>query len=242
MIDLHIHVLPGIDDGARDLDEATLMCDMAAKDGCEVLVATPHQRHPRWWNNDRPRLEVLQGHVQKVAGDRLRVLLGGEIRVDRELLGDLEDVPRSGVVPLAGSRYLLLELDRQGAGPDAESLVHELQLDGWLPVLAHPELLPELAGDLPRVRRLAGAGALFQITAMSLTGDFGRRIRRVAADLMDEGLVSFVASDAHSSTWRPPGLRKAFEQITAVWGEEAARRLTRDNPRAVVENLPLPGA
>ncbi len=239
MIDLHIHVLPGIDDGPRDLDEAKLMCGMAAEGGCEVLVATPHQRHNRWWNNDAAQLEQLRGRVQEAVGERPQVLLGGEIRIDRELLGELAEAGRSGLQPLAGSRYLLLELDRHGGGPDTENVVHELQVAGWRPILAHPELLPELARDLPLVRRLAGLGARFQVTAMSLTGDFGRRTRRVAAQLVDEGLVSFVASDAHSPTWRPPGLRKVFDEIAASWGEEAARRLTLDNPRAVLEDRPL---
>lgn len=239
MIDLHCHVLPGIDDGAGDPEEAVRMCELAHEDGCEVLVCTPHQRHHRWWNTDRRQLARLRRDLQHRIGGRPRLLPGAEIRVDAGLLAALEKLPESGVEPLAGSRYLLLELRRAEPPVEPEHLIHELILAGWRPILAHPELIASLAADLERLAALVERGALLQITAMSVTGGFGRRVRRDVLRLLDASLVHFVASDAHDAERRPPGLSAACSEISRLYGEDTARRLASDNPRLVIENRPL---
>ncbi len=241
MIDLHSHVLPGIDDGAADLDEAVAMCRLAAAEGCEAMVATPHQRREPWWNCDAGELAALRARLQEAVGPAPRLLAGGEIRVDGELLQEVERLPASGLLPLAGSRYLLIEFGGRESPDAAADLVHELAVAGWRPVLAHPELIPWLATDPAAVARLVTLGATAQVTAMSVTGDFGRRAQADALRLLGAGLVHFVASDCHDTRRRPPGLRRAHEALGRAWGEEVARRLTVDNPRAVVEDRPLPG-
>jgi protein-tyrosine phosphatase len=240
LIDIHCHILPGIDDGARDFDEAVLMCRLAAEDGCEAMIATPHQRTLHWWNDDREHLAQLAAELQRRVGSTLRVLLGGEVRVDRELLAEVELLPAGGIQPLAGSRYLLLELDRYGLGPDPEPIVHELVVADWWPILAHPEHYPWLMADLPRARRLVELGAVYQITAASLIGRSGRGPEQACRRLLDDGGVAFLASDAHGVSRRPPGLAEARRLLTQGWGEEVARALTRDNALAVIENRPLP--
>lgn len=239
MIDLHCHILPGVDDGARTLEESVAMCRMAAKDGCEAMIATPHQRRGEWWNDDRERLAALARDVQAAVGDGFRVGLGGEIHVDPRLLDEVEQWPAGGILPLAGSRYLLIELSPFNTAAEAASLIHELVVGGWRPVIAHPEFIPWLAPDPELLGRLVSLGATVQVTAMSLTGDFGRRPQHNTLLYVDAGLVHFVASDSHDTRRRPPGLRRAAEVITGRWGEETARRLTRDNPRAVLEDRPL---
>lgn len=240
MIDLHFHLLPGIDDGPATVDEASEMCRLAAAEGCEAIVATPHQRHPNWWNTDRRELESLRRQVEEEIGPLPKLLLGAEIRVGSGLLEDLDHLTDSGLLPLAGSRYLLLELDRYGVGPDPEWLVHELRLAEWRPIFAHPELIPVFADDLELMQSLAGMGALFQVTAMSITGDFGSRVQKTVERMIDLGLAHFLASDAHGIEWRPPGLEEARSLIAERWGEKLAERLTRDNPRAVIEDRTLP--
>jgi protein-tyrosine phosphatase len=240
MIDIHLHVLPGIDDGADDLATAAAMCRMAAEDGCEALVLTPHQRTETWDNTDRPRLDALRRAVEAETGGTPRLYAGGEIRVDDEILADLDALPASGLVPLADSRYLLLEFDRWGMPPDPMELTHELTVAGWVPIYAHPEHIPFLSQDLELATRLAGLGALFQVTADSLAGDHGREVAQRTARMVDAGLVHFVASDAHGTTYRPPGLSRVHRLIARRWGEETAWTLTTGNPRAVVENRPLP--
>lgn len=242
MIDIHSHVLPGIDDGADDLETATAMCRLAADDGCRGLIATPHQRTPAWDNTDRPLLDELRRRVDTASGGRPHLYPGGEIRIDDALLDELDALPASGLVPLADSRYLLLEFDRWGAPPDPFHLTHELQVGGWTPIYAHPEFISFLAGDVALMRSLADAGALFQVTAMSVTGDCGRDTRKRVGKMLDAGVVHFVASDTHGVGYRPPGLSAARRAIARRWGEGAARALTEDHPLAVVENRPLPTA
>jgi protein-tyrosine phosphatase len=245
MIDLHCHILPGVDDGAPTLEDALAMCRLAAADGCEAMIATPHQRRDPWWNDDVARLRELAGQLQEAVreaiGNGFRVLLGGEIHVDREVLSEVERLkktPGGTILPLAGSRYLLLELDRWGGIDEAVHLVHEVTVAGWRPILAHPELIPWL--DLDLLAHLVGLGATAQVTAMSVTGDFGRRPMQDSHRMIEAGLVHFLASDAHDIRRRPPGLRRACLMIEGRWGSELARRLTIDNPRAVVEDRPLP--
>jgi protein-tyrosine phosphatase len=242
MIDVHCHILPGVDDGARTLEEAVAMCRMAAADGCEAMIATPHQRRGEWWNDDREHLQALAGELQAAVGDGFHVGLGGEVHVDPQLLDEVERLPGGGILPLAGSRYLLIELDVFTTPSQAFSLVHEISIAGWRPIIAHPEFVPWLVEEPDRLARLVSLGATSQVTAMSLTGDFGRRPQSNALAFLEAGLVHFVASDSHGTRNRPPGLRRAYRTITARWGEETARRLTSDNPRAVLEDRPLPAA
>jgi protein-tyrosine phosphatase len=173
-------------------------------------------------------------------GDGLTVRLGAEVHVDAGLLAEVERLPDGGILPLAGSRYLLIELDAYTTPAEAIHLVHELVVTGWRPILAHPEFIPWLAPDVELLQRLVTLGATAQVTAMSLTGDFGRRPQQDAWRMLDLGLVHFVASDAHDSRRRPPGLRRAQQKIAARYGEETARRLTVDHPQAVLEDRPLP--
>ncbi|HUP43344.1 MAG TPA: CpsB/CapC family capsule biosynthesis tyrosine phosphatase [Thermoanaerobaculia bacterium] len=240
MIDLHAHLLPGIDDGPSSLEEAVAMCRAAAEDGCAVVVATPHQRHALWWNGDAERLEELRAAVAAELGDAPRLLLGAEVRAGEGLLEALERWPRSEVTTLAGSRYLLLELSRVHPDPDPGGLVHELVVAGWRPVLAHPEEIQWLADDLPAIARLVALGATLQITGASLLGAYGRRIQEQARALLDHGLAHFVASDAHDLSGRPPGLAAAAREIARRWGPEVSELLTVTNPQAVLDDLPLP--
>jgi protein-tyrosine phosphatase len=145
------------------------------------------------------------------------------------------------VLPLCGGRYLLLELPRHGSATDPVALSHELLVSGWRPILAHPELISALQGEPRLVRSLQDMGVLFQITADSVLGRFGREPRRACEEWLDAGQVHFVASDAHSPRRRPPGLSEARRAIAARWGEDVARALTEINPLAVLEGRPLPG-
>lgn len=239
MIDLHLHLLPGTDDGPADIEQSLAMCRQAAADGCVALVATPHQRRDEWQTADpAPLLARLEELTARLDG-RPRLFLGGEVRVDSELLADLERPGRSGVQTLAGSRYLLLELDPQGIGPDPVELTLELIRRDYVPIVAHPEVTPFLWREPDLIDRLVDAGALLQVTAMSVTGDFGRAVRDRTWSLLEEELVHFVASDAHRPDWRPPGLARAHALLSERLGLAVAQRLTVSNPLAVVDRRPL---
>jgi len=241
MIDLHMHVLPGVDDGPDQAREAVAMCRRAAAGGCELIVATPHQRHESWENTDSDHLAGLLEELQSDVGSNPRLMLGAEIHIDSRLLDELDALPASGLLPLAGTRYLLLEADRNLPGPEPLDLVHELSIRNWRPIFAHPEFIPSLSGNLDLVADLVAAGALMQVTAGSLLGKFGRQAQRIAAQLLDSEQVHLVASDAHGVHWRPPDLGEAHEAIAARWGEETAWRLCVGHPRAIIQDRPLAG-
>lgn len=245
MIDLHLHLLPGVDDGAQSIEQALAMGRIAAADGCTALVATPHQRRDEWSNDDAQRLadrlaELASRLPRDAQGSVPQVHLGGEVRVDSELLADLARPGQSGVLSLAGSCYLLLEFEPSGFGPDPVEIVHELLAEGWWPIVAHPEVVPFLwESDDDPLARLVEAGALFQVTAMSVTGEFGKGAKERVWELLRAGCVQFVASDAHRPDWRPPGLAAARKLLARELGESVAAALTEIHPGAVVANRPL---
>ena len=240
MIDIHSHILPAIDDGAESLSVAAKMCRLAAEDGCTAILATPHQRTPSWWNCEPAEMDRSLDELRAAVGNTPELHLGAEIRVDSLLLEALVDIDESGIVPLAGSRYLLLEFNRRGLGRlDPEGLTHELRLQGWRPIYAHPEFVPEFSREPDPMQRVIERGGLFQVTAMSLTGGFGRRIRTRAEGMVAAGLVHFIASDAHDLAHRPPGLRRVHELLSTKHSKSLADRLTLENPRAVLDNRPI---
>ena len=143
-------------------------------------------------------------------------------------------------MPLAtAAPNLLLEFERRELSVDPHEVVTGVLAAGWCPIVAHPEFIAAMAGDVQLTRALVETGALLQITGMTITGEFGLEAREYAATLLDSGLVHFVASDCHGLRRRPPGLKAAFARIKAIWGREMAEALTLHNPRAVIENRPV---
>lgn len=246
MIDIHTHVLPGVDDGTDSLEEAVALCRAAAADGITDLVATPHQQVEPWWNDDVDHLADLRRELARALADEeipLRLHAGGEIRVGvdlLDLLDGLEAGRRGPILPLADGRWLLLELSRQTPTPDLEGLLHEVLVTGWRPILAHPEDIHWLWDDDPgRFERLVELGATLQVTAASVTGHRSRLHLQRTRFLLDAGLVAFVASDSHNLTRRPPGLSAVHDELERRWGASAARLLTFEHPAAVLADLPL---
>jgi len=233
-VDLHTHVLPGLDDGAADVGTAFAMLEMAAADGTATIVATPHARHDRFPAVDCQRRGQAAATVRERLPEGLTVALGAEVRVDSELLAELDRGDEARWLYLAGSRYILLELPPIDLGYDPVALVHELHVAGSVAVIAHPERIPWLSQDFDALAALVDRGALLQVTAASLTGAAGRGATRCARWLMDEGLVGFVASDAHNTTTRAPLLHEAFTIVADRWGDEVALRLFVDNPARVL--------
>jgi protein-tyrosine phosphatase len=238
VIDVHSHVLPGVDDGAETLEDAVLMCRLAAADGCRTLVATPHRRRDPFPDLPWAELEARLESVRSAVGELLELRLGAEVRVDSDLLREL-DAAAPGEMTMGGGGALLLELEPQGIGPDPVDLVRELVLRGHQPIVAHPELTPVLRRRPGLVADLAAAGASLQVTAMSVTGELGRAARDAVAELFDADLVHLVASDAHRPYWRPPGLAFARAVVAERWGEERALEVTESRARALLSTTPV---
>lgn len=242
MVDLHSHVLPGIDDGAPDMNVAKSMARRAAADGCAVLVATPHVHHATWPNTDRRRLEKLWRKVRLSVDGVIDIRLGSEIAINSESVEELYDLPESDLLTLADSRYVLIELNWQGLGPDILDVVHELVVHDMKPVIAHPERVGWLTGIPHMMEDLVDRGALLQLTAASVTGDLGKRLQSYCDDLLSAGLAHFVASDAHDLSGRPPGLTEAYRHVATNHSPGLARRVFVNNPQAVIDDQPLPAA
>lgn len=238
MIDIHHHCLPGIDDGPREMDEAVAMCHAALDEGIETIIATPHVLRGRWRPKSIAELNARLEDLRTRVGDRPRLILGSEYFFSHDIVEEVE--AGTAVVPLAGSRYVLVEFAAQAIPPHIEQPFYRLQLAGHVPVIAHPERNLVLQSKPELMEALLLHGARMQITAGSLTGEFGRKAKASAESLLRLRRVHFVATDAHNTTSRPPRARAAMAILTELVGECVARSLTHDNPLAVVENRTLP--
>jgi protein-tyrosine phosphatase len=237
MIDIHHHCLHGVDDGPRTLDEAVALCRMAAEEGIETIVATPHVLRGRWPVFSPLELETRLRELRDAVGDSPRLILGSEYYFAH----DMADILRSGtsIVPLAGGKYVLLELASNSVPPMLEQPLYRAQLEGWTPIIAHPERNLVFQAKPELLHHLINHGALVQVTATSLTGAFGAQARAAAETFIRRRMVHFIASDAHNTDKRPPRVREAIEVLRALAGNEITHALTHANPRAVVENRGL---
>lgn len=238
MIDIHHHCLPGVDDGPRELSEAAEMCAAAAAEGIETIVATPHVLRGRWPSFSRRELELRIAELRAKVGDTPRLLLGSEYFFSH----DMADLLRDGtsVHPLAAGRYVLLELPANSVPPMFNQPLYRAQLEGWLPIVAHPERNTVFQANPDLLAALIGHGLRVQVTAGSLTGAFGSQARIAAETFLRRKLVHFVATDAHNMHKRPPHVREAIDALKSIAGEAVATALIDENPRAVIENRALP--
>jgi protein-tyrosine phosphatase len=231
MIDLHFHCLPGIDDGPRTWDEAVALCRAAADEGVETIVATPHVLREPWINDDPKVLDRLVFELNTRLGGHPRILAGCEVLFCSDLVELWE---RRG--PLTGINrgpHVLVEFPATSVPRSAEAVVHEMSMLGATFVIAHPERNLVFASDPTRLERLVQLGAMTQVTAASLLGEFGRAFEQSACEFMERDLVHAVASDAHSTTARPPRLAAARQLVRARWGAEVEERLFVANPAAI---------
>lgn len=237
MIDIHHHCLPDVDDGPREWDEAVAMCRMAADEGIQTIICTPHVLRGRWRTAPIAELEARIATLREKVGDSPRLLLGSEYFFAH----DVAEVLRAGnaIVPLAGSRYILMELASNNVPPLLDQPLYRMQLEGWIPIIAHPERNIVFQSKPELLASLSEMGARFQITAGSLIGDFGSKAQRAAEMWIAAGLAHFVATDAHNTTKRPPKVQAAAAAVKAIAGETVADALFRRNPAAVAENRRL---
>ena len=232
MIDLHNHLLPGIDDGAPDMETALALARIAVDDGITHMVCTPHIHPGRYANTPATIDEGLAQFRQALdaAGIPLQVGAASEVRIGPELLTPkLADyVPFLG--DWEGRPVLLLELPHEAVPVGSDKLTRHLLDRGFQPIIAHPERNKGVMAQPARLRPFLQQGCLLQVTAGSLTGRFGARAQALAEELLAAGQVTILATDAHNIRHRPPLLREGFEAAAAIVGEAAARPLVLRNP------------
>ena len=238
MIDIHHHCLPGVDDGPREWDEAVAMCRAAADEGITTIVATPHVLRGRWKTFSIPELELRIAELRQRVGESPRLILGSEYFFAHDVVEVLN--ARDAIVPLAGSRYVLVELAANSVPPMIEQPFYRMQLEGWVPVLAHPERNLVFQANPGALAELIQHGVKTQVTSGSLTGEFGPQARQAAETFLRRNMVHFIATDAHNTTKRPPLVREPRAVLEELVGSQTADALMVHNPRAVVENRNLP--
>lgn len=236
MIDLHSHILPGIDDGAPDDAEAIAMARLWVADGVTSVACTPHI-YPGVYNNSGPdirlRIERLQERLDG-EGIPLRLVPGGDVHIAPDLVSKL----RIGdALTLNNSRYALIETPHHILPPRVGDIFFNLSAAGYVPILTHPERMSWIEERYELIQSLAHAGVWMQLTAGSILGDFGSRPKYWSERMLDDGIVQIVASDAHGSQRRPPRMRRAFEAVVKSYGELAADQLFTIRPAGVLENF-----
>ena len=237
MIDLHTHLLPGLDDGAPDLASALEMARFAAACGTTHLMCTPHLHLGRYDNCAAGIAAALARFTDALtdAGIALQVSAAAEVRFDSELM----PLALAGKLPCLGywqgRQLLLLELPHSHVPAGTIQLARWLMEHGLQPMIAHPERNKGLMSRPEQLRPLLQLGCPLQVTAGSLTGRFGERAQALAERLLLEGQITVLASDAHNLTVRPPNLLPGLTAAIQLVGEPAARRLVEDNPWRITE-------
>ena len=284
MIDLHAHILPGLDDGARDWNEALEMCQMAMDDGIHTIVATPHvkrgmytpekelilskvaelnhlllhapcpmppaQRHapsPPLSNVKSKTLEVTP-HVSQFTFHGLSILPGADNAFEPDILNQLERETAlclahpinainaiNAINSSSSFRYVLLELPDYFLFPQVKDLILKLREKNIVPVLSHPERIAMIQKNHKLLHEFIQAGALSQVTAMGITGEFGKDIKKLTRTLVKKNLAHVIATDAHSRDRRPPILSRAVSEVADLIGRDKAELMVQGIPRAIIE-------
>jgi len=240
MIDLHSHILPDIDDGAKDMAMSLEMARIAVADGIHTMACTPHI-YPGMYMNDAAGIALACSRLQAELDERgiaLKLVVGADVHLVPGLLDGL----RAGQIPtLHGSRYLLLEPSHTTPPPRFEDLVFNLVAAGYTPVITHPERLTWIENHYAVFVRLIQQGALMQVTAGALTGVFGPRAKYWADKFVVDGNAHILATDAHSAGRRLPQLTPALDVVRRLVGAHEATQLVVNRPQDMLDDVaPVP--
>lgn len=227
MVDTHVHLLPGVDDGPVNLTQAIELARAIVASGTRHVVVTPHFNHPRFPLRTKSELEEAWQRLLPHLPTGTVWELGAEIYVDFHFLEELSSRTREDLPCFGSARCLLLELPPVPVGPPPEAVVHECLVLGFIPILAHPERIPYLSHDRSRLEDLVESGALLQVTVPSLTGQWGPAVQQTGYNLVASGLAALVASDAHGAG--DPLLAEAPQILRSI-GEDRVRDLVDHNP------------
>ena len=238
MIDLHCHLLHGIDDGPATREESLELCRIAVADGITHAIVTPHI-HPGRWENTRKSIYQDCNYLQRLLHRHniaLQLGFAGEVRLTDRIMDQVarDEIPFYGEV--AGYRIMLLEFPHGHLIPGSEKLVRWLLSHGIRPLIAHPERNKQIMNDVSQLQPFIDAGCWLQVTAGSVTGHFGEKSQIIAHQLLRDDTVTVLASDGHNAKARPPVLSQAFASIVQLYGSERAQRLMLDTPAAIVQN------
>lgn len=218
MIDLHCHILPGIDDGASTMKESMEMARLAVAEGITHILATPHHMNRNWMNEKNKVVELVnevQSEIDR-EGIPLTIYPGQEVRIYGNMLEDIEKDKLLFTDEL--QQYLLVEFPTASIPNFTERLFYDLQTNGKTPVIVHPERNRVIQEDPHKLKEFVQHGALAQLTAASYTGGFGKQIQKLSKQMIDADLVHFIASDAHNTTNRAFHMKEAHNLVMKEFG------------------------
>ena len=236
MVDIHCHILPGIDDGSTSFETSCAMAEMAIEDGVTHIIGTPHAHPAHKFDVEVNR--KLRDELQAQFAGRLTFATGCDFHLSFENLQDIRH--DSWRYTLNQKSYLLVEFADYSIPPALDQALHELQLARLHPIVTHPERNPLIRAQPERLFKWLRQGCYAQVTAQSLLGRWGDSAQQVANIWLDAGAVHFVASDAHNATSRPLRLKETYEMLAQTRGEDVARALLVENPLAAFEDRPIP--
>jgi protein-tyrosine phosphatase len=235
MIDIHSHILPGIDDGAKTMQDSISMAKKAVSEGIHTIIATPHHMNGKYENSKSDILPLVSSLNATLKEEKinLEVLPGQESRIYGDIL---EDYQKGEILPLnQDSQYLFIEFPSSSVPRYSERLLYEIQVQGLTPVIVHPERNAELIERPDKLYRLVKNGAATQVTASSLVGYFGKNIQKFSQQIIEANLTHFIASDAHNVDNRSFKMEEAMDYIEKKYGIDCVYYFT-ENAEMVVEN------
>ena len=239
MIDIHSHILPNLDDGSSDWGETIEMCRLAENDGIDTIIASPHVFDGIYSPSADEILESTDTLRQllKAKSIKLNVIHGADLHIRPDLRLVLKEEPRFTIG--GHGRYFLLELPHSLIPPHMGEFIYGMLLEGFIPIITHPERNKEVQRHKDVVKGWVEKGALIQVTAMSFLGGFGDGAKETAFYFLNNNFVHVLASDAHSSTKRKPVLSEAVGVISKIVGCDKAKKLVKSNPSRIIEGKDL---
>lgn len=235
MIDIHCHILPNVDDGSESLEESIAMAKIAESEGITKIVNTSHCHFDfKYKKGNELKLELEKfNQALKEENINIEVLLGNELYYTSDLIERFDELD---FFSMNNSKYILMEFSPINFPKNIEDVIYEIKIRGYIPIIAHAERYKQVQEDVNIVLDCIKEGALIQVNSSSILGKNGEKAEDTSKKLLDNNMVHFVATDAHSSNRRRPLIKDSYNYILKNYGKEVSEKLFIENPTAVIEN------